>query len=105
MTTEELQDRNNSRQFWERIVILILAAIPNYMNLAMQYKTGDRLVTATQILNKADEDRSRIEEKIDETKETAKVVATEARSAVEKAEVTAEHVKTAVAELKSGMDR
>lgn len=90
MTPDELQNRREIRQFWERIIILVLAAIPNFMNLYMGYLSGDRLVSA-------DAARARIEEKID----TNHAAATEA---VEHAKEAATEVKTAVAEVKAITD-
>lgn len=84
---QELQNNREVRQFWERIIILLLAALPSLFNLYIGYSSGTRL-------QNADVDRSRIEEKIDDQKVITKV-------AVEKAEVAAEHAKTAAQEVKT----
>lgn len=96
LTPEELEDRKQRREFWMRVLTTLITALPSLMAAYYGYSNS------TQI-QKADVDRSRIEEKLDEQHATTKEAVTEARSAVEHAKVAAEETKTAVAVIKTKM--
>lgn len=91
--------RQARKDMWQMILNFLNPALIALVGL-LQYHTSSNLDAK---LTRADENRTRIEEKIDETRETNKTVAVEARTAAERAAITAEHVKTAVAELKGKM--
>jgi hypothetical protein len=93
--------RQARKDMWQMILNFLnpaLIALIGYFN----YHSNSVLDAK---LDRADENRTRIEEKIDETRETNKTAVIEARTAAERAAITAEHVKTAVAELKGSMDK
>jgi hypothetical protein len=101
-----LNEQGLIRNWWKDMAQMLLQAItPLIVGYAtwLGYQANSKLDTA-------DANRTRIEEKIDEAKETTKSVAVTAEKAAERAQSTVEHVKlgtqeikTAVAELKGKM--